>query len=171
MSGRPTAPPSVRIIPAAIYETVEAVEARARTEQEARDQQAGARVEAALHELSALRRELVRRSEKDIVCVIEAVARRVVGAELKTQPETLLRWVREAIDRLEGPWVVRVHPSDASLVMGLNREDLEVVADSTVSPGGCTVDDEGGRADAQVEVRLENVLAVLRVRHQEPPHG
>ena len=98
-----------------------------------------------------------------------AVARQVVMAELKTQPDVIGDVVRRALDEAEGRNVVAVqlHPDDADRVARLpvahllEQAEVEVRANDELTPGGCVVETGFGRLDARVETRLNEIADVL----------
>lgn len=131
--------------------------------------------EAAVRMAQLLRttREHVRRSEQDmsrhILDLACDLARQVVRQELHQQPMHLLGVVREALGQLieDGlPATVRMHPDDLALMKGALLETLgenppELVADATLTPGGCVVESRTSSVDATVEKRWLRALGNL----------
>jgi flagellar assembly protein FliH len=50
--------------------------------------------------MAKLRQEIIANSEGELVCLALAIAERVVGRELTTDPHLVVAWVREAVDQL-----------------------------------------------------------------------
>jgi flagellar assembly protein FliH len=94
----------------------------------------------------ALRAEVLREAEPELVRLALAIAGRVVGRELRTDPALVVRWAREAVDALpaRGTVTVALSPDLASGVPeGAWREalgdDHAVVLDPTRPSGTCEV--------------------------------
>lgn len=103
------------------------------------------------------------RAEPEVVRLAIAVARKIIGAELSTSPDTVLQIVREALSsgRRARHIVLTVHGSDAPRVRaGLAKLDLaascevDVLAADSVAAGGCVIESEFGIIDARLETQL-----------------
>lgn len=101
------------------------------------------------------------RAEPEIVSLAMAVARKIIGAELATSPDTVLLIVREALTsgrrarRIE----IKVNPSDAPRVRAGNLNlasscEVEITATAGIEPGGCIIETEFGIIDARLETQL-----------------
>lgn len=111
--------------------------------------------------------ELDEEVEGELVALTTMIARHLVRRELKTQPDEIVRVVREAVQALPGAARgVRLYlnPADAVLV----REALpavetehawKIAEDPALSTGGCRVESEHSRIDASVESRLNAAIA------------
>lgn len=106
--------------------------------------------------------------EHNIIQLATAIAGRVIRHTLQDHPEITLNLVREALEMAAGsPRVIlRLHPADhATLAPHLtpllaNFQKLghaEVVADETLTPGGCRVETELGTIDQQIDVQLKRI--------------
>jgi flagellar assembly protein FliH len=97
------------------------------------------------------------------------LAGQVVRHELAVQPELVASVAREAVGdvMLSARHIsVRVNPDDHALVLQGAGEDLErrgarLVADATVSRGGCIVESDVGVIDARIENRWRRAAAAL----------
>jgi flagellar assembly protein FliH len=99
---------------------------------------------AAAEGLNALREQMVREAEPQVVDLAVAVARRIVIGELSENPARIAAIVKEAIRRIErtGPVTVRVHPDLSVLIRGLQSGAAELQTeilldiDPSVPPDG-----------------------------------
>jgi flagellar assembly protein FliH len=101
-----------------------------------------------------------------------AMAVRICRRELSRQPDISLTWIREALAMAgnNAEVTVRLHPDDcANLsehIEKLRHEltgigPVKIVADATISAGGCRVDTEFGSLDQQLESQLNRITEEL----------
>jgi type III secretion protein L len=111
------------------------------------------------------RRRLLESQESEIVRLSVRVARKIIGEELRTHPETIVSIVREALEsvRRERMLTIQVHPDLADEVRSrLDRleklvgggRQIQVIAEASVEPGGCIIESELGVIDARLETQL-----------------
>lgn len=143
---------------------------------------AAARVEGAetLHAATAVansteldRAELLNAAEGQLVSIVIAVARKVVQAELRTDPDLVRQCVQAALRAVgESPTaVLHLNPDDAELLQDMWDElrqrfgdgGLQIVPDTRIQRGGVIVDAENRTVDAQVESRLAEVERQFRL--------
>lgn len=144
----------------------------------------GARAEAMLRrlaqtldELRSLRRELVRRAEREVVELALAISTRVVRRELSLDPELLLAMARVALDRLSDVTTanIRLHPDDYTVAMAgrgataLASHGVQILADPAVGRGGCIVQSEAGAIDVGVAAQIDELTHVLLGDTLHPP--
>ncbi len=97
-----------------------------------------------------------------------AIAQRVIRRELSLDPQIQTGYIREALDLAAGGQQVRVriHPDDREalgklagqwLEERLARASAELIADPTVSHGGCVVETQHGKIDQQIETQLARI--------------
>jgi len=121
-----------------------------------------ARARAATDALSMLRREF----SAHLAHALPPLAER-----LGLSVEALSGWLQKELVRFAGARSLQLelHPSDADLLenhetfpllRGLSQ-DLELVRDPAVTPGGCILSSERDTLDARVETKLDLLLAVL----------
>jgi flagellar assembly protein FliH len=126
-----------------------------------------------LGSLDAGRQKLRREAEQEIVALALAVARKIVGQELRTNETALARIVREAIGRtgVAGPIRVRLHPDDLQRMQSAHEGiaalpadggQVHFEADSAISGGGCLVETEWGQIDARVEEQFRVIEEAFR---------
>jgi type III secretion protein L len=99
------------------------------------------------------------------------VAEKIIGRELRLQPETIVDIVREALGstRSGKHLVIQVNESELDTVRARIERlkqvavtgDVEVVASASVSPGGCSIESELGIIDARLETQLKCLEDVL----------
>jgi flagellar assembly protein FliH len=119
-------------------------------------------------EVAALRADLLHRSERDLVRVALLIAERVLHREVSLDRELILAMAHIAIDRLgnRASATIRLHPSDHAALMAVPRSQpftgaVEIVADPSVSRGGCLVQSDFGLIDLGVEAQLKEVSRAM----------
>ncbi len=164
----------------------EAIEIRRRAEQDGRqdaqraaeaqiDERIGKQMTSLLPALSEAvqgivqaRQKWLAYSETTMLKVATAIAARVIRRELKHDPEIPLTLIREALEMAAGSTQIqlRLNPVDhaalagqvQNLVAHLARAGgAEVIADETISAGGCRVDTRMGSIDQQFEAQLARI--------------
>ena len=113
----------------------------------------------------------LRNQDDELLALALAMTRAVLRHEVQMAPQTILGVARAALDemRLESSVLLRVHPDDAAVL----QEQLaalalppaihaSVVADATLTPGGCVVESGGSRVDGRIEKQLERMESLLR---------
>ncbi len=115
-------------------------------------------------EMAALGPRIRRQAEEDLVRLAVAIARRILGRELNTDPEALLGLVKAALNRLEIREVtrLRVNPAETGFVqqgldgLALPRK-LDVVPDAQLERGALVLETTRGSLDASVETQLQEI--------------
>lgn len=117
--------------------------------------------------------EVLAGMEEEIVGLVTAVAAKVVGNELATNPDTVLYLVRQALDRCSNKngLVLKVSPEDYEYIVE-NRDrldalaagsaDMEIKRDPTLEQGACLVDTPFGSVDSGVQTRLQKIEEAFR---------
>jgi len=178
-------PPKTSRPPAEPTQTVEQIQAQARSEGygsgHAEGVEAGRREALAqmtpriarLEELIAgLSTDLTRIDGElaaDVVQLALTVARKMVGAALQARPEIVQTCVEEALRQMAhnyGPVHLTCHPDDAELVRDVLKASARTPGwslkeDPTVSRGGCRLETNAGEVDATVETRWQRTTAAL----------
>jgi flagellar assembly protein FliH len=122
--------------------------------------------------LSAARQECQAEWERELVGISIAVAQRVIGQTLRAEPDRVIDVVQEAVGLVVGKTSLelRLAPKDLESFGDRVRQVVEhashgvscrLVADDTVSPGGCIAVTESGRIDARIETMLDRIAAEL----------
>jgi len=118
----------------------------------------------------AIRNDLLRRSEREMVEMVIMAIRAILGDRAMNDATVVVHTVRHALQRAGAQNVVRVrvHPAQADLVLAeMTDADgeppaFEVFPDGSVGVGGCVVDTQHGRVDARLDVQLDAVARMLR---------
>lgn len=116
--------------------------------------------------------QLAQQEQKIAQGVLEVaceIARQVLRKELSVNPNVLQPVVREALGMLvldNRAATVRLHPLDADVLASTVREDfaglaLNLVPDTSLTPGGCLVECAGAVVDGTVEKRWQKAVATL----------
>ena len=116
-------------------------------------------------ELDALQQEMA----KSLAATATHLARRIVRSELTTRPECVAQVAEQAIDALlqsARHIVVRLNPDDHALVAGAAAETIaargaRLVADSSITRGGCKLESDIGGVDATIDERWRRAAAAL----------
>jgi len=110
--------------------------------------------------------------EQHAVKLAAAIAARLCRRELSRQPPITIQWVREALELAAGnaEIVLRLNPEDhvslATHIEPITRQltglgTVQIVADPTITAGGCRVDTEFGSLDQQLEAQLGRITEEL----------
>lgn len=127
----------------------------------------------ALEELSQLRSSLLQGSRSDMLRLVLAIARQVIGVEVAVNREVILSTIDRALQAAvrSDAYQIRVHPDD--LLAASERKPLFLAsinalkniifeADSSITRGGCLVESELGEVDATIEHQLAELRRVLQ---------
>jgi len=116
-------------------------------------------------QLDSLQQEMA----KSLAATATQLARRIVRSELSARPECVVQVAEQAVETLlqsARHIVVRLHPDDHALVASGASEAIaargaRLVADASVTRGGCRVDSDIGGVDASLEERWRMAVAAL----------
>ena len=134
---------------------------------------------ALLKDVDGKKHRLVAQAHGDLVDLAMAIARRVVKRALDVQPGVAEANVRDAVKLVGAASDVTIvlNPADveavSQLAEGLEAEfgrlkHFRMVADASVSPGGCVVRTDLGEIDAQLDTQLARIAKqLLPGREQE----
>lgn len=127
-----------------------------------------------IEEARRIKLEIMHSVEEDIVKLAMAIAKKVIVAELKTNRESILEVIREAISFLDQPENVtlRFNPQDMKIINLLMKKgdfadiesealNMELKPDSRITPGGVIVESDKGMVDAQIETRISSIEEAL----------
>jgi flagellar assembly protein FliH len=110
--------------------------------------------------------------EQHVVKLAGAIAARLCRRELTREPNISLAWIREVLEMAAGnaQIVLRLNPDDhaglSTQIQAVARElaglgEVKVVADPSITAGGCRVDTEFGSLDQQIEQQLARIQEEL----------
>jgi flagellar assembly protein FliH len=127
--------------------------------------QIGALVTAIGEQLDALQQDMA----KCLAATATQLARHIVRSELTARPECVALVAEQAIDMLlqsARHVVVRLHPDDHALVEegaaeAIAARGARLIADASISRGGCRIDSDIGGVDATIEERWRRAAAAL----------
>ncbi len=120
-----------------------------------------------LEELASLRDTMVRQTERELVQLSLAIARRILQREASVDPELASALAHIALERLgtTSPATVRLHPADYASVtsdtLAAGTRQVEIVADPSVARGGCVVESEFGFIDASIDSQMDEIARAV----------
>lgn len=145
-------------------------EARLIARQESEDALKGefATLRAIAASMSEERRRILVASERELVALATAIAERVVGGQVAVDHAIVQSMVRAALARIGAEDCVRllVNPADLEAVRVVLGEraladdgrQVEIVADGSITRGGCLVRVGAGTVDARIESQFAEVV-------------
>lgn len=121
-----------------------------------------------IEELTTLRAQMIHQTERQMVQLALAVARRVVHREVSLDQDLLVAMARVALDRLgeSAQVTIRLNPEEyaatgAARVAQLTAANVTVLPDARVQRGGCRVESNLGALDAGVDAQLQEIAHAL----------
>ena len=136
---------------------------------------ARAELSATIEQISALRKDVMHRAERDLLQLALAIGNRIVRREIDIDPDLLLVIARLAIDRLgeRALAVVHLNPVDFNALSKAMSEGstLELVADPTVPVGGCRIESSCGLIDAGIDAQIRELSRELLSGEMEEEHA
>jgi len=110
--------------------------------------------------------------ESTAVQLAAAIAERLLGRELRLNPDLAREMMREALQLAIGSPRIRVHlhEQDAALLGAHATEvvralaacgEAEIVADNSLTRGGCLIETQRGQIDARIETILDRIVDQL----------
>jgi flagellar assembly protein FliH len=124
------------------------------------------RLKQTVGELQALRAEMIHKTERQVVQLAIAMARRIVHREITLDQELLTAMARVALDRLgeSANATIRLHPDDYAATAASQGEAtgvVRIVADPMVRRGGCMVHSEFGLIDVSADAQIQELATAL----------
>ena len=138
------------------------------------------RLAATLDELSTLRQTMIQQSERQLVELSLAIARRILRREVTLDGDLIIAMAHVALERLgdASSATIRLNPEDYAHTVQRHGEEwagsrVRVIADPAVGRGGCQVESDFGHVDAGVEAQFDQVMRALvgdrsEIRHVRP---
>jgi flagellar assembly protein FliH len=121
-----------------------------------------------LEELTTLREQMIHQTERQMVQLALAIARRIVHREVSIDQDLLIAMARVALERLgdSAQVTVRLSPEDFEATSAVRSSQwtgthVTVVADARVGRGGCRVESEFGAMDAGVDGQIHEIARAL----------
>ncbi|MDD4625663.1 MAG: FliH/SctL family protein [Syntrophomonas sp.] len=119
--------------------------------------------------------QIMKSSEADMVRLVMAVAKKIIGGELETNPQVIINILREGLNYLDNPKniTVYVNPREVEKIfevmqsesfndIGSNEIPFKVSPDKRVEAGGCTLESDAGSVDARLETRIASVEKAIQ---------
>jgi flagellar assembly protein FliH len=136
------------------------------------------RVAQTIEDLAALRKAIVRDTERQMVELSLAVARRVITREVSLDPTLVAAVAHVALERLGDttPATIRLHPEDHAVVSAQRGErwagtQVTILPDPGLARGGCVVECAFGTIDGSIDAQLDEVTRALLGDGAAPPAG
>lgn len=125
-----------------------------------------------INELQTSRMGILKASEEEMVRIVIAFAKSVIKVEPLAQPEIILKNIDAAINRVSDvdKIVMRINIKDKSMCQAhkdsfmqrLNSvAELQIIEDSTLSPGGIKIETGVGTIDATIESQAKELEKAL----------
>ncbi|MFN8057718.1 MAG: FliH/SctL family protein [Vicinamibacterales bacterium] len=122
-----------------------------------------------LDEVARLRKDIMEQTERQLVQLSLAIARRIVRREITMDAEFVAALVHVAFERLGlrvGPATIRLHPEEHRLVFPERVIDWEaahfqVVPDASLPRGGCVIESDLGSIDAGIDAQFDEMAKAL----------
>jgi flagellar assembly protein FliH len=121
-----------------------------------------------LEELTTLREQMIHQTERQMVQLALAIARRIVHREVSIDQDLLIAMARVALDRLgeSAQVTVRLNPQDFEATSAVRSTEwagthVAVVADARVGRGGCSVESDFGLMNVGVDAQIHEIARAL----------
>jgi flagellar assembly protein FliH len=125
-----------------------------------------------LSELNRMKKEIQSRAENDLLVLAMEISRRVVKRTGQFDRNVVVENLKDVIHRIgsKSDVQVRIHPSDMAAVELFAKEltvaekeweHVDLLADDTISPGGCKLILREGQMDATLESQLDHIGTLL----------
>ena len=120
-------------------------------------------------------KQLDKQVEQELLALALAMAKAVLQTEVQTNQQVILSALQQAMDALplrHGKVQIKLHPDDLAIVHqhysaeALSERGWQLLAEPTLSRGGCRLETEQSSVDRTVEQRLATALA--HFMNQEP---
>lgn len=126
------------------------------------------RLAGTIDEVAALRTDLMRRTERELVNLALVIAERIIAREVALDRELLVTMARVAIDRLgeRASATIRLNPADHAALVAVRGPEsssgpVQIVADPLVSRGGCLVQSDFGLMDLGISAQMSEMSRAL----------
>lgn len=115
----------------------------------------------------------IRQQQTTILELIRRVSQQVIRCELTLQPQQILSLVEETMQALpdtRAEMKIHLEPNAVHKLKELAAEKIKhwtLVADPTISPGGCRIVSDKSDADASVETRLNACMDQVAIKLEQ----
>lgn len=120
-----------------------------------------------LEELTTLRADMLRQTERQLVQLALAIAARIIHREVSLDKGLLVAMARVAIDRLgeQASATIHLNPEDYAVATASkdqsHSEQVQIVADPAVHRGGCLVLSDFGMMDVGVDAQFRELARAV----------
>jgi flagellar biosynthesis/type III secretory pathway protein FliH len=122
----------------------------------------------AVCDLQQAKRQMMESSEKAVLSLAMAIAKKVVQSEIEHNPDLTLAIIRKTLQKIKNTdkLCIKVNPNDLQKVRNSKNALLEVSGqevqisiepENTVSRGGCLIETDMGDFDARLESQIQLV--------------
>lgn len=125
----------------------------------------GKQLELLFTEIKALRAQIYRETEEELLKMSLLIAKKIIGKEVETDPQTIGRSIRSAMNYLVDKNHIRIliNPEDMEEVRRILPEiagfakgaKFQVVEDHAIKRGGCLLESGFGRINATLDDQIE----------------
>jgi len=128
----------------------------------------------AINELKREKKNFLEKSEKAVVEIALAIAKKIIKREVSSDPEITKRIIEEALRRIKDPRsgkiIIKVNPNDWEILthtdelfpLNLAEGEVKIEKDGSIQSGGCIVETEGEIINASIENQLEEISRALK---------
>ncbi|WP_207651161.1 FliH/SctL family protein [Desulfonispora thiosulfatigenes] len=126
-----------------------------------------------LREARQIEKEIYQETEQEIIELCIEMTEKLVSRQIDVNSETIIDIVKEACQqKIEAKqFVIYANPSEVEIIRE-NKEriaseldstaKIQIIADNSIEPGGCYLENEEGYVDATLQKRLENLGFAIR---------
>lgn len=130
------------------------------------------RFQETLNELVSVREQMVVAMESDLLNLVFTITRKIMGEEVKTDPDIVLRMLRKGFEQLKDAsrFEIHVHPDDYQWMMTqqgeikgipLSSGSFKLIKDNAVEKGGCRIVSDSGEVSTEPSRQLEVIIKEL----------
>lgn len=119
-----------------------------------------------LDQLTALREEVLKHAEKDLVALAVEIARKLVHREIQLDEKIIITFVRVALEKLnaDGKVTMQLNPKDKEIlepelegIRGSREMQIVLKGNEELKRGDCIIESEYGAIDARVSEQFKNI--------------
>ena len=133
-----------------------------------------------LGELEKIKKEICLNAEKETIGLALAIAEKIVGYEIVTNKDLILRVIRQALKEAvdQEKIITKISPSDLKYLndsgfepsdLADNIDDIVIVMDNKVLNGGCIIETDFGEIDARIEKQIQAIKETFESELKKRP--
>ncbi len=139
--------------------------------EKAREEAGAIRAQAAevLNQAEEIRRQTLADVEQEVVDLAREIAEKLIQAQLALDPGTVLSVAKESLRLVAGRLNVVLYVSPEELELCEEKkehlrsflragDELKIIVDSAIKPGGCRIETSQGHVDATIEARKKILM-------------